>query len=67
MVGMKSAKILKIKFKKLFSNSTVTVLRKHPDELENFLIEQNEDKKIALFMDKGQGSYDGKEQKQCPV
>merc|ERR1719495_1296535 len=54
LLGMKCAKILEIKNRKLFKNSAVRVVRKDPEEIEMFLQlqkEENPDKNIAVFMD----------------
>ena len=54
LLGMKSAKILEIKNKKLFANTAVRIVRVDPAEIEMFLKTQQEEnagKNIAVFMD----------------
>ena len=54
LLGMKSAKILKIKNKKLFENTAVKFVRKDPEEIEMFQKiqkEENAAKNICVFMD----------------
>merc|ERR1719495_342264 len=64
LLGMKCAKILEIKNKKLFENSAVRVVRKDPEEIEMFLQlqkEENPDKNIAVFIDEVEVSRSDKE------
>merc|ERR1719312_533883 len=54
LLGMKSAKILEIKNKKIFGDTAVRVVKVEPAEIEMFLKtqkEENVDKNIAVFMD----------------